>query len=141
MVGEAGEVVEVGDAEERGVEGEGEQGGGAHRRQIWISRPLFYNPHASVASKARATLRPLPRSSSSSLPLSLFRLPAIEEETDRRLFFFSSLVLFGPPNSYGIFPPSSTSCNRTSAWSWAAWAWSPTDSPQTAQRDGLMDGA
>lgn len=78
VVGEAGEVVEVGDAEERGVEGEGEQGGGAHRRQIWISRPLFYNPHASVASKARATLRPLPRSSSSSLPLSLFRLPAIE---------------------------------------------------------------
>lgn len=46
MVGEAGEVAEVGDAEERGVEGEGEQGGGgAHRLQIWISR-RFYSAHA-----------------------------------------------------------------------------------------------
>lgn len=75
-----------------------------------------------------------------------FRSPSSACRQSRRkrigdFFFFSSLVLFGPPNSYGIFPPSSTSCNRTSAWSWAAWAWSPTDSPQTAQRDGLMDGA
>lgn len=42
MVGEAGEVAEGGDAEERGVEGEGEQGGGgAHRLQIWISRSFY----------------------------------------------------------------------------------------------------
>lgn len=72
VVGEVGEVGDVGDAEERGVEGEGEQRGRSHRPRSG-SRAPFYS-HSLLEAKVppprgRATPRCCPRSSPPRAPL------------------------------------------------------------------------